>query len=86
MHGVNGVGANVMTCNLMLVAQNLRRVGYGRGGEAYVVMSADDWEREQETLYVLQNIHVMQQMADSLKTHNRGRHQLRERLLASSLS
>jgi antitoxin YefM len=33
-------------------------------------MSAEDWEREQETLYILQNTTLMRQLADSLKTHN----------------
>jgi antitoxin YefM len=41
-----------------------------RAGEAFVVMSADDWEREQETLYVLQNNSLMKQIADSMATHN----------------
>lgn len=41
-----------------------------RGGEAFVVMSAEDWEREQETLYVLQNSSLMKQIADSAATHN----------------
>ena len=41
-----------------------------RAGEAFVIMSADDWEREQETLYVLQNSSLMKQIADSLATHN----------------
>ena len=40
-----------------------------RAGEAFVVMSADDWEREQETLYVLQNNSLMRQIADSATTH-----------------
>ena len=43
-----------------------------RAGEAFVVMSADDWEREQETLHVLQSRNLMQQIADSLETHTRG--------------
>ncbi|HDY84217.1 hypothetical protein LCGC14_0581410 [marine sediment metagenome] len=42
-----------------------------RAGEAFVVLSADDWEREQETLFVLQNGELMQQIAASLETHNR---------------
>ncbi|MDA8962521.1 type II toxin-antitoxin system Phd/YefM family antitoxin [Pseudomonadales bacterium] len=41
-----------------------------RTGEDFVVLSADDWERDQETLYVLQNNSLMKQIADSLKTHN----------------
>nr|WP_027338129.1 type II toxin-antitoxin system Phd/YefM family antitoxin [Halomonas sp. HL-48] len=43
-----------------------------RAGEAFVVISAEDWEREQETLYVLQNRDLMEQIAASLDTHSRG--------------
>lgn len=43
-----------------------------RAGEAFVVIGADDWEREQETLHVLQNRDLVQQIAASLDTHNRG--------------
>ncbi|MBT2789004.1 MULTISPECIES: type II toxin-antitoxin system Phd/YefM family antitoxin [unclassified Halomonas] len=43
-----------------------------RAGEAFVVMSAEDWEREQETLHVLQSQDLMQQIAASLNTHNQG--------------
>lgn len=41
-----------------------------RAGEAFVVISADDWERDQETLYVLQNNSLMAQIAASLGTHS----------------
>lgn len=40
-----------------------------RAGEDFVVMSAEDWEREQETLYVLQNTNLMNQIAQSMQTH-----------------
>ena len=43
-----------------------------RAGEDYIVMSADDWEREQETLFVLQNSSLMQQIAESSGTHTTG--------------
>ena len=43
-----------------------------RSGDDFVVVSADDWEREQETLFVLQNNSLMQQIATSLKTHKQG--------------
>ena len=33
-----------------------------RTGEDFVVVSADDWEREQKTLYVLQNASLMKWM------------------------
>ncbi|HVT61832.1 MAG TPA: type II toxin-antitoxin system Phd/YefM family antitoxin [Thermoanaerobaculia bacterium] len=43
-----------------------------RGGKDFVVVSAEDWEREQETLYVLQNRSLMEQIERSLKTHRKG--------------
>lgn len=43
-----------------------------RSGKAFVVISAEDWEREQETLHVLQNQDLMQQIATSANTHSRG--------------
>jgi len=43
-----------------------------RAGDDFVVVSSDDWEREQETLFVLQNNSLMQQIADSLRTHEKG--------------
>ena len=43
-----------------------------RAGEAFVIVSAEDWEREQETLQVLQNRDLMQQIATFLETHGRG--------------
>ena len=43
-----------------------------RGGQDFVVVSAEDWEQEQETLYVLQNKSLMEQIERSLKTHAEG--------------
>ncbi len=40
-----------------------------RNGGAFIVFGAEDWEREQETLYVLQNRSLMEQIARSSKTH-----------------
>ena len=40
-----------------------------RAGEAFVVMSAEDGEREQETLYVLQNNSLMKQIAEATASH-----------------
>lgn len=42
-----------------------------RTGDDFVVLSADDWARDQETLHVLQNNGLMKQVAESLKTHNK---------------
>jgi antitoxin YefM len=41
-----------------------------QSGEDFVVISAEDWEREQETLYVLQNNDLMQQIFASSLTHS----------------
>ncbi len=43
-----------------------------RAGADFVVISAEDWERDQETLYVLQNSSLMRQIADSSVTHRKG--------------
>lgn len=40
-----------------------------RAGAAFVVIGAEDWEREQETLSVLQNRSLMAQIARSVQTH-----------------
>lgn len=40
-----------------------------QNGKDFIVVSAEDWEQEQETLYVLQNTNLMQQIAKSMTTH-----------------
>jgi len=44
-----------------------------RKGEDFIVISADDWEREQETLFILQNNDLMKQIKCSLETHKTSR-------------
>jgi antitoxin YefM len=39
-------------------------------GKDFIVISAEDWEREQETLYILNNKSLMKQIAKSVETHN----------------
>lgn len=43
-----------------------------RSEEAFIVISEADWQREQETLHVLQNQSLMRQIAESLETHRAG--------------
>ena len=43
-----------------------------RAGEDFIVIGAEDWESEQETLYVLQNQSLMRQIAESIQTHQSG--------------
>lgn len=40
-----------------------------RSGEDFIILSAEDWEREQETLYILQNSTLMKQIAVSLESN-----------------
>ena len=44
-----------------------------RTGDDFVVLSADDWEREQETLYVLQNTDLMKQIAASVASNKKNK-------------
>ncbi|SQD77569.1 type II toxin-antitoxin system Phd/YefM family antitoxin [Moritella yayanosii] len=41
-----------------------------RAGDDFIVMSADDWDREQETLHVLQSSNLMKQIAESMVSHH----------------
>lgn len=43
-----------------------------RTGNDFIVLSAEDWERNQETLYVLQNLSLSKQISESLKSHEKG--------------
>ena len=43
-----------------------------RHGEDFVVVSFEDWERQEETLHVLQSKSLMKQIAESTKTFNKG--------------
>jgi antitoxin YefM len=43
-----------------------------REGKNFVVIGIEDWEREQETLYVLQNSSLIKQITESIKTYNTG--------------
>lgn len=42
-----------------------------KNGDAFVVLSLEDYEREQETLYVLNNNALMRQIEASLSTHKK---------------
>ena len=44
-----------------------------KNGAAFVVMSLEDYEREQETLYVLSNTSLMGQIQESLQTYGKNK-------------
>ena len=42
-----------------------------RSGKDFIVISAEDWEREQETMYILRNNSLMNQVAESQATYEK---------------
>jgi len=66
---VNKFRDNLKSYVEQVISEHLPLKVTRRTGEDFVVLSADDWEREQETLYVLQNNDLMKQIADSLATN-----------------
>ena len=66
---VNKFRDNLKSFVQQVVSQHLPIKVTRRNGEDFVVISAEDWEREQETLFVLQNTSLLQQIAESARTH-----------------
>lgn len=66
---VNKFRENLKSCVEEVVDRHTPLKVTRRSGDDFVVVGAEDWEREQETLYILQNNSLMQQIADSLRTH-----------------
>ena len=42
-----------------------------RAGRDFIVISAEDWDRDQETLYILRHKELMSQVAESLETYTK---------------
>ena len=66
---VNKFRDNLKTFVEQVVTEHIPLKVTRRSGDDFVVLSADDWEREQETLYVLQNNDLMKQIAASAATN-----------------
>ena len=66
---VNKFRDNLKSYVEQVVTEHLPLKVTRRSGDDFVVLSADDWEREQETLYVLQNNDLMKQIAASVVTN-----------------
>lgn len=66
---VNKFRENLKSFVEQVISQHMPIKVTRRAGEDFVVVSAEDWEREQETLYVLQNSELMKQIAASTATH-----------------
>jgi len=69
---VNKFRDNLKTLIEQVVTNHVPLKVTRRSGEDFVVVSAEDWERQQETLNVLQNSSLMKQIANSIDTHNKG--------------
>jgi len=70
---VNKFRDNLKTFVEKVVTDHLPLKVTRRSGDDFVVLSADDWEREQETLYILQNNDLMNQIAASSATNAKGK-------------
>ncbi len=66
---VNKFRDNLKTFVEQVVTEHMPLKVTRRSGDDFVVLSADDWEREQETLYVLQNNDLMKQITTSSATN-----------------
>ena len=66
---VNKFRDKLKDCVERVISQHTPLKVTRRNGEDFVVISAEDWEREQETLYVLQSSDLMKQISDSMATH-----------------
>jgi len=53
---VNKFRDNIKSFVEQVVAEHLPLKVTRRSGDDFVVLSAGDWEREQETLFILQNV------------------------------
>lgn len=42
-----------------------------RAGKDFIIISAEDWDRDQETIYVLRNSSLMSQVSESLMTYQK---------------
>ena len=66
---VNQFQANIKQFIEQVIKQHLPLKVKGTNGQDFIVISAEDWEQQQETLYILQNSSLIQQIADSTITH-----------------
>lgn len=70
---VNKFRDNLKSFVEQVVSQHIPIKVTRRSGEDFIVVSAEDWEREQETLYVLQNTDLMKQIAASMVSHSKSK-------------
>ena len=75
---MNSISINQFTNNIQdfvkhVINQHIPLKITDQNGEDFVIISAEDWEQQQETLFVLQNSQLMKQINDSLTTHTQNK-------------
>ena len=75
---MNAISINQFTNNIQdfinqVIEQHTPLKITSQNGEDFIIISAEDWEQQQETLFVLQNSELMQQINDSLATHSQNK-------------
>jgi antitoxin YefM len=66
---VNKFRDTLKDCVEKVISQHIPIKVTRRNGQDFVVISAEDWEQEQETLHVLQNSSLMKQISNSMTTY-----------------
>ena len=66
---VNKFRDNLKTFVEHVISEHIPLKVTRRSGDDFIVISADDWAREQETLYILQNNSLMKQIAASMSSN-----------------
>ncbi|MEY3826149.1 MAG: type II toxin-antitoxin system Phd/YefM family antitoxin [Microcystis aeruginosa LG13-03] len=75
---MNAISINQFTNNIQdfikqVIEQHTPLKITSQNGEDFIIISAEDWEQQKETLFVLQNSELMQQIKDSLATHSQNK-------------
>ncbi len=71
---MTSISINQFTSNLQgfvkqVIQQHIALKITNQDGADFVLVSAEDWEQQQETLFVLQNSNLMEQISRSMVTH-----------------
>ncbi|NQU68027.1 MAG: type II toxin-antitoxin system Phd/YefM family antitoxin [Candidatus Marinimicrobia bacterium] len=69
---VNQFRANIKTLVDQAIADHEPVKVTRRAGQDFIIVSAEDWDRDQETLYVMQNSSIINQIRESILTHDGG--------------
>ena len=67
---MNSITNNLQNLIKQVINQHTPLKITNQDGADFVVISAEDWEQQQETLAILQNNNVMEQIAKSMPTHS----------------